>query len=182
MPRYVALLRAINVGGRTVKMDKLRALFETLELRNVETLIASGNVLFDSTAKDVPALETRIERHLEKSLGYKVETFVRTAAELAGVVKGTPFAGSKVHTEANALYVGFLKETAAKEMKDRVVALCNDTHEFRVVGREYYWSSRTSMGQSPDMNAALGKAVKVPSTVRNITTVRKLAELAAGGA
>ena len=85
MTRYVAFLRAINVGGHTVKMDRLRALFEELKFANVETFIASGNVLFDSASKSTDAMETRIERHLEKALGYEVATFVRPLASLAAV-------------------------------------------------------------------------------------------------
>ncbi len=70
MPKYVAFLRAINVGGHTVKMDYLRGLFEAIGSRNVETFIASGNVIFDSKSKNAPALERRIEKHLEETLGY----------------------------------------------------------------------------------------------------------------
>ena len=90
MPRYVAFLRAINVGGHTVKMDRLRVLFEDLRLKNVETFIASGNVLFDTSAKDIGALERKIEKHLEQALGYEVTTFVRAMTDLAGVVAGHP--------------------------------------------------------------------------------------------
>src|SRR6185369_8391120 len=63
MPKYVAFLRAINVGGHVVKMDQLRALFEALGFANVETFIASGNVIFDSKSKNVAALERKIDRH-----------------------------------------------------------------------------------------------------------------------
>ena len=64
MTRYVAFLRAINVGGRRVKMHHLRELFESLGFSNVETFIASGNVIFDSPAEDTRKLEQRIEDHL----------------------------------------------------------------------------------------------------------------------
>jgi uncharacterized protein (DUF1697 family) len=70
MPKYVAFLRAINVGGHTVKMDYLRHLFETLGLSNVETFIASGNVIFDSPSRNTKTLEKKIERHLLEKLGY----------------------------------------------------------------------------------------------------------------
>ena len=59
MPRYIAFLRAINVGGHTVKMDRLREIFESLGFANVETFIASGNVVFETTAGDTAALETQ---------------------------------------------------------------------------------------------------------------------------
>jgi uncharacterized protein (DUF1697 family) len=65
--RLIAFLRAINVGGHTVRMAMLRALFEELGLDDVETFIASGNVVFSASAKNVPALERRIEQHLAAS-------------------------------------------------------------------------------------------------------------------
>ena len=78
MPKYVAFLRAISGGGHTVKMDYLRSLFESLGFSNVETFIASGNVIFDSTSKSTKALEKKIESYLLKTLGYEVVTlFVR---------------------------------------------------------------------------------------------------------
>ena len=174
MARYVALLRAINVGKRIVKMERLRALFEEMGFRNVETLIASGNVLFDSAARASAPIEKKIEHHLFKTLGYDVETFVRTPAELAAVVAAKPFVGSTLHTESNALYVGFLKSAPAADAEARLVALGNDFDEFRVHGREYYWSSRRSMGQSTVTGVAIERALKAPSTMRNITTVRRL--------
>lgn len=67
MPRYVAFLRAINVGGRTVKMDRLREIFESLGLGDVETFIASGNVIFRSRSTKPQALEKKIERSLRQS-------------------------------------------------------------------------------------------------------------------
>ena len=174
MARYVALLRAINVGGRTVKMERLRALFEDMGFRNVETLIASGNVLFDSPARTSAPVEKKIEQHLLKTLCYDVATFVRTPAELAAVVAAKPFVGSTLHSESNALYVGFLKSAPTADAEARLVALGNDVEEFRVHGREYYWSSRRSMGQSTVTGVAIERALKAPSTMRNITTIRRL--------
>src|SRR3977135_1307431 len=106
MPKYVAFLRAINVGGHTVKMDYLRGLFEAMGFSNVETFIASGNVIFDSKSKTAKALETKIERALEDNLGYKVTTFIRSVAELAAVARYKPFTDSG--EEGNVLYIGFL--------------------------------------------------------------------------
>ena len=108
MPRHVAFLRAINVGGHTVTMERLRGLFGELGLREVETFIASGNVIFSSTAK-AASLEAKLERHLHRALGYEVATFIRSDAEVERVAayrafKETPgdFAG--------AMVVGFLRQ------------------------------------------------------------------------
>ena len=81
MPRYAAFLRAVNVGGRVVKMDALKKIFESMGLADVETFIASGNVVFSS--KGVKGLDAKIAAGLEKALGYEVPTFVRTVGEIA---------------------------------------------------------------------------------------------------
>ncbi|MGH7483915.1 MAG: DUF1697 domain-containing protein, partial [Longimicrobiales bacterium] len=84
MARCFAFLRAINVGGRTVRMAALRELFDALGLERVETFIASGNVVFDVEGQEDPsALERRIEERLRRELGYEVATFLRARPELA---------------------------------------------------------------------------------------------------
>ncbi len=80
MPKLVAFLRAINVGGHTVSMAALRAEFEALGLKDVETFIASGNVIFTAPTGNRAALERKIESHLHGALGYEVKTFLRTRA------------------------------------------------------------------------------------------------------
>ncbi len=109
MPRYIAFLRAINVGGHTVKMDALRQHFESLGFTGVETFIASGNVVFETESTDAQALERQIEGALHAALGYEVATFIRTTAELAAVAQYEPFATSALAT-AMALSVAFLPE------------------------------------------------------------------------
>ena len=68
--RYVAFLRAINVGGHVVKMDRLRRIFESMRFRNVETFIASGNVIFEA-AGNADVLERRIEKGLAVGAGLR---------------------------------------------------------------------------------------------------------------
>ena len=91
MSRFIAFLRAINAGrGRTVKMDTLRRLFETLGVSRVTTFIGSGNVVFETTAKNAKTLERKIEKRLREALGYEVTTFIRTDAELAKIANYKP--------------------------------------------------------------------------------------------
>jgi uncharacterized protein (DUF1697 family) len=86
MFRFIAFLRAINVGrGRTVKMQSLRQVFESLGLSRVATFIASGNVIFDATTRDTKTLERKIEKRLREVFGYEVPTFIRREAELAKI-------------------------------------------------------------------------------------------------
>jgi uncharacterized protein (DUF1697 family) len=170
--RSVAFLRAINVGGRVVKMDRLRAIFEAAGFRNVETLIASGNVIFDTRAVNKESLETKIERALEKALGYEVATFVRSAAEVDAVARREPF-GERA--EQDTLFVGFLKEQPAAPSGRKIADLSTATDRFLVHGREVYWLRKK--GSETIFSAALlEKALGLAMTMRNVTTVRKLAE------
>jgi len=109
MSKYIAFLRAMNVGGHTVKMDALRQLFESLGFSNVETFIASGNVIFEANAGNTKSLEKKIETCLLEALGYEVATFIRTDAEVAEIAKYKPFPQSQLDT-ATALNIGFLTD------------------------------------------------------------------------
>jgi uncharacterized protein (DUF1697 family) len=170
--RYVAFLRAINVGGRFVKMDRLRAEFEALRFRDVETMIASGNVLFSVASDDAAALEQRIERRLERALGYEVATFVRTPAELAALVRDEPFQDR----EASAtLWTGFLKSSVPAEVRNALRALSSDVEELEVLGREVFWLRRSLDMAALRTGAKIDRALATPVTFRNVTTVRKLA-------
>lgn len=174
MSRYIAFLRAINVGGHTVKMDHLRVLFEGLGFAQVETYIASGNVAFRAWVGSPRSLEEKIEAHLEQALGYAVATFIRTPGELAAVAQYEPFPAADI--EGGALYAGFLSEAPSAEAREKVLAFGNEVDTFHIYGREVYWLARKGMGQSTVSGARLEKALGLPATFRNISTVRKLAE------
>jgi uncharacterized protein (DUF1697 family) len=175
MIRYVAFLRAINVGGHVVKMDHLRRLFEALGFSNVETFIASGNVIFETPSTDARSLEAKIERHLKQSLGYEVTTFLRSNAELADIAKYKPFKAADLNADGNALYVAFLRETPAAAGTKKLLALRTDANEFHVSEREAYWLCRTRMSESGLSGPFLEKALGMAATLRNVTTVNKLA-------
>jgi uncharacterized protein (DUF1697 family) len=167
--RRVALLRAINVGGHTVKMTELRATFEAIGCIDVETFIASGNVLFGASDK-APELERRIEATLREALGYDVDTFIRTPTELRAVTKVAVPTGA-------AWNVAFLK---SKPSKAKVLALAdweNAIDRFVVDGREVHWSCAVKQSESKFSNAKLEKLLGGPATMRSITTVQRLAAL-----
>ncbi|HEV7747416.1 MAG TPA: DUF1697 domain-containing protein [Pyrinomonadaceae bacterium] len=174
MPKYVAFLRAINVGGHTVKMDYLRTLFEALGFTNVETFIASGNVIFDSPSRSSKALEKRIEASLELTLGYAVATFIRSTSELAEVASYTPFSDAKLNS-AHALYIGFMAATPSDAAQQKLLALDLKMDEFQLNGREIYWLRGASFSDSEFSGARLEKTLGLQATMRNVTTVKKLA-------
>jgi len=170
--RYAALLRAINVGGHVVPMLKLASLFEDLGFANVATFIASGNVMFDAPSGTARALEKRIAAHLERSLGYEVATFLRTPAELAAIAAHRAFAKP---VPGSTLYIGFLGAAAAAGAKRAVAALETPSNAFRMHGRELHWRTTLGMGRNPISGAKLEKALGQPMTLRQHSTVEKLA-------
>ena len=173
--RYIALLRAINVGGRTVRMEELRKLFDALGFAGTETFIASGNVIFESPARNAAALEKRIEAALEISLGYEVATFVRSPAELAAIAVHEPFARDELDLPGVALYIGFLRDPPGDDARQKLLALRSPIDDFHVHGRELYWLARGKMSESKISNVVLERILGTRTTMRNVTTVRKLA-------
>ena len=172
MQKSVAFLRAINVGGHTVKMDQLRTLFTELGFSNVETFIASGNVIFEPTAKSTATLEKKIREHLKNCLGYEVDTFVRTMPEVAELEKRSPF---KANKQEKDVYVAFLHETPNTTATSTLMALRNKLNDFAIIEREVYWL-RLNKDDSIFLKNLLEKILKMSATVRNITTIQKLSE------
>jgi uncharacterized protein (DUF1697 family) len=175
--RYVALLRAINVGGRTVRMDALKRLFEAQGFANVSTFIASGNVLFDSDVRDADALESRIGAFLQASLGYEVGAFVRTPRQMAAVAAYEPSPAAALNNGRASLYVIFLSSRLAPKAKTALLGLATSRDAFDVHGKEVFWLVRGKLLDSQVKGSEMNRAIGMSTTVRNITTVRKLATL-----
>lgn len=174
MSHRVAFLRAINVGGHTIRMVDLRASFEQLGFEAVETFIASGNVLFDSTEADGEKLERVIERALEAEYGYPIETFVRSLPELVAIVEKDPFHRTDAAGDGRSEFVAFLGRRPTAEAVNRLVALATDDDTFAVVGREAYWLRRGGIGTSKFSAGFLEKTLGMPATLRGLPTIRKL--------
>ena len=174
MPRYIAFLRAVNVGGHVVKMDALRTIFDSLGFERVETFIASGNVVFGSPETDGSSLERLIMERLEEELGKPVTTFVRTDAELAEVAASRPFSADRLETAA-ALNVAFTHVPIDEQAERSLLALATDIDDFSVQGREVFWLCRRRQSDSTFSNAALEKVLGRPSTLRGWNTVTKMA-------
>ena len=174
MPRLVAFLRAINVGGRTVTMEELRRQFSTLGYQEVETFIASGNVIFSSRPGNILAAQRKIEDRLKTALGYDVSTFVRTGAEIAAIAKYQPFEPALV-AQAAVVNVGFVAEPIPPANRKAVLALRNDSNELHMHGRELYWLSKTKTSESKLSYASFEKALKTRATFRGVNTITRLA-------
>ncbi|HEV2902835.1 MAG TPA: DUF1697 domain-containing protein [Gaiellaceae bacterium] len=168
--RYVAFLRAVNVGGRRVSMDRLRALFEELGFEGVSTYIASGNVVFEASGR-AAELERTIEAKLEKALGFEVTTFLRRASEVRQSASEKPFgkvSAGKTHI------VAFLrrKPTAAERLAIEERSTPADT--LVVDGREVHWLIEGRMMDS-ELKPKDWDVLGQPTTTRNTTMLAKLA-------
>lgn len=172
--KLVAFLRAINVGGHIVTMAELRGLFESLSFKEVETFIASGNVIFASGSKNVGALQKKIEDQLLRSLGYEVKTFLRTIPEVAAIAQYKPFNESALRSAA-ALNVAFLADPVSAGAEKALMALKTGNDDFHAQGREVYWLCKTKQSDSKFSYARFEKMLNVRATWRNINTVRRLA-------
>jgi uncharacterized protein (DUF1697 family) len=176
MIRYVAFLRAMNVGGHTVRMDALRQIFESLGLTNVETFIASGNVIFESTAWSSKSLEETIADRLRSALGYDVGTFIRSLTELSEIARYQAFPKKDLEAKGSSLYVAFLANPIDRKAERNLLSFRTEVDDLRVHGREIYWLCRVRSSESEFSLALLENELGIRATFRNSTTVRRIAD------
>lgn len=176
MPRFIAFLRAINVGhGRTLKMDSLRKPFESLGFSEVRTFASSGNLVFEPRGKNAKRLERKIEQRLQEALGYEAVVFIRTEAQLTRIANYKPFPKSKINSAAEFNII-FLKDLPEDQLERKIMALGTDTDEFRVHEREIYWLRRKRPNSANLSTLPLEKILnKKPFTIRGAKTVKKMA-------
>lgn len=171
--RYVAFLRGMGLGKRRPQGAKLVSIFETLGHGDVATFIASGNVIFSTKSRDARVLEATASRGLEKHLGYQVDVFVRTAADVVAIASSTPFPDE----DPNAInvHVAFLATAPSPEATRALLAVRTAYDRFEVTGRELYWLCRGPMSGSKVWERPELKSARLPnSTMRSITTLRRL--------
>lgn len=171
MTSYAALIRGIMPTNPNMRNEKLRGVFEGLGFMNVRTVIASGNVLFETKSKNAQGLETDIERALQKQLGFKGTTIIRNREEIARLVRLDPFKGL-AHNRKTSLNVTFLKDEPKKG-----VALPYRGKGYRVMGRNgrSVFSIVDLRGATtPDLMRWLEKEFGKELTTRTWKTVEKL--------
>ncbi len=163
-------------------MSDLRAHMEALGFRDVSTFIASGNVIFSSPTRQKPAaLERVIEAHLEQALGYAVPTFLRTPAELMAVDAHRPFSAVDSEAIGHTVHVAFLRDTPAPSLATVLRAHETERDLFAVHGREFYWLVRGKSLETLVPWAKLEKQLRLETTMRNRTSIAKLAAVLAKG-
>jgi len=174
IPRYVALLRGINVGrARQVDMPRLREVLTARGHAEVRTHLRSGNVILDSGLAEAE-LAADVREAIAQEFGFDVPVVVRTGAEIAAVVAGDPFA--TVATDPARYLVTFLPEPPPRALVDALPPA--DTGDYLVRGRELYLWLPDGIANTPVASWKWDRLLGVPGTARNWNTVRRLAELA----
>jgi uncharacterized protein (DUF1697 family) len=177
MPIMIALLRGINLAGHhTIKMEELRALCQTLKLRDPQTYVQSGNVLFRTDEKDPIRLAKRIENAIEKKFGFHADVVLRTPAELKAIIARSPFTTRK-DLEPAKLHVTFLACDLAKDKCDQILRIKAGAEELKLGKRELYIYYPDGMGKSK-LTPLLDRTLEKTGTFRNWNTVTKLLEMA----
>ena len=176
MATFVALVRAVNVGGRNqLAMAELRALFESFGYANVASYIQSGNIIFDTSSSKSAALASVVEESLTEALGQPIDVVIRSARELRSVLESNPFVGRV--PDPKKLHVVFLNHEPDRSRLDTVDAARFVPDEFAVGAREVYLHCPDGLGRSKLPPAIGTKLAPLTATVRNWNTVTKLAEL-----
>jgi len=179
MPIVISMLRGVNVGGHNkIKMDALRALYESLGLRDPQTYVQSGNVIFRTEERDLVRLARRIENALERRFGFRPNVIVRTASELRGVIARNPFAKRR-GLDPRKFLVSFLASDPGPEARDRVLGIKANPEELWIDGRELYVHYPHGMGRSK-LAPVLDRTLKTPATVRNWNSVTRMLKIAEG--
>ncbi len=174
MTRYVAFLRAVNVGKRTVKMEHLRQQLEAAGFQQVKTYIQSGNVMFASGSNNAAALSTKMEKLLLTNYGFEVPTIIRSVAELQQVVADTPFPGI-TPDKSTQVYITFLSGEAGPHAAAVIASLQSAAETLHMKGKEVYTLIRKDLELKPlDVVARLEKKLGIPCTTRNWATVNKV--------
>ena len=166
MTAYVTLLRAVNVGGRQLKMDELKRIATDLGYESPRTYIASGNLLF-VTGKSDATVKRELEAAIAEHMGKPVEVMVRTATEMSDVVSANPFAKEP----GNCVVAIFFDDPPRQQVIDSAKNVADE--RLALGTREIYGHYPSGQGRSK-----LKLGTKAPATARNMNTVAKLAELA----
>lgn len=180
MSCHVVLLRGINVGRHNrIAMPRLRELLGEAGFEDIRTYLQSGNVVLRSEATP-EQVRSESERHIRSALGLEIEVVVRTAKELADVVRRDPF-GERA-TDHKRYQVSFLAAELQPSVIDRLTQAAMPSERVFVIGREVYAWHPESVARSRLWALLAGRSLGVTATARNWTTVTSLLSLAEGTA
>ena len=177
---FVALLRGINVGGnKIIKMDALRTLCESLGLSEAQTLLQSGNVVFQSEEKNREKLARRIEGGIEKKFRFEARVVVRSSVDLRRVIEKNPFKAGKT-PNLSLLQVMFLDGKPEAGAYADLRSSYKGSEEMHLVGEELFVYYCNGSGKSKLTNDLIQRKLQVAGTARNWNTIQKLFDLTNG--
>jgi len=182
MQRYLCILRGINVSGqKKVKMAELVSVFESLGLKNIQTYIQSGNVVFSSSSKDTGKLARKIEREITDQFGFDVPVLLRTKNEIDSMLKINPFLEKKGVDESK-LHVTLLAHAPDKSVQKMNATGEHETDRFVLKGDNVFLYCPGGYGKTRFSNVFLEKLLGVTATTRNWKTINALVDLLKGEA
>ncbi len=177
---YVALLRAVNVGGRSqVAMSDLRNVLTDLLLDDVKSLLQSGNFVFKTDAGVGAKFEAKLEAEMQRRLGLNTAVFVRTTAEMDAVIASNPFP-REAQRDPSHLLVVFLKDAPIANAVEALRAAIKGPEVVQTEGKHAYIIYPDGIGRSRLTNAVIEAKLGTQGTARNWNTVLKLAALTRG--
>jgi uncharacterized protein (DUF1697 family) len=178
MPVVISMLRGVNLGGHhRIKMDALRSLYVSLKLEDPRTFIQSGNVIFRTKEKNLPALARKIQTAIESSFGFRSDVMLRTPDELRRAIAASPFPAHRALDPSKVL-VTFLVTDPSPEASAAFLTFKHHPEELHLKGRELYIYFPSGMGQSKLRWSAVEKLLKAPGTARNWNSVTKMLAIA----
>jgi uncharacterized protein (DUF1697 family) len=178
MDVHVALLRGVNVGGANkLAMNDLKAIFESAGCARVETIIQSGNVVFEAAAPVIDGLAARISAQIRQRFGMEAPVILRSAAALRDIVENNPFL--RGGADPAVLHVMCLTMRPSGEDIAALDPQRSPPDEFIVRDREIYLRLPNGVGRSKLTNAYFDKALRTIGTGRNWRTMMRLCEAAA---
>lgn len=178
MPVLISMLRGVNVGGHNkIKMEALRALYESLKFADPRTYVQSGNVIFRTKEKNSPALAKKIQNAIERKFGFRPEVVLRTADELRAAIAASPFA-TRRELEPGKILVTFLAGDPGPESHATLLTFKAYREELHLIGRELYIYFPDGAGKSKLPWSKVEKLVQTTGTARNWNSVTKMLEMA----
>ena len=180
MRACVALLRAVNVGGSSpFEMMALRTILSRAGFTDVQTVLQSGNVVFQSGLGTTGELERRLEAELSKGAGLETQVFVRTAAEWRSILRGNPFP-VEAEKDPSHLVVTFLRDAPSASGWAALARSVRGRERLTGSGREAYFVYPDGIGRSKLTASLIESRLQTRGTSRNWNTVRKLDRLLSG--
>lgn len=176
--KYVSVLRGINVSGqKKIKMADLKALYESVGLKDVSTYIQSGNVIFKSDIKPVSKIQESLEKAIASQYKFHVPIELRTFKELTKIIETCPYSAIDPEVDGTKVLVSFLSAKPKQEDVSKLLSFVSDPEKLTVNGREVYLYCPTGYGKSKLSNNFVEKVLCVDATTRNWKTVLKLHEM-----